>query len=376
MCEASKFSLTCSPSDSTNSTSTVFSSSSEDKSVHRCIGPKKRRSKYSLVQRREIQTKLSVASLPRDTQRTTRSTRSVKMSMNRGMGGSGGGPNGERPKENGFHHTSLNSHHNGIMNPHNGQAGPSTNGLYSSIASGGKNYPPIGSSHNGLHNDRSLMNGAAGGSPLMLNAMMNGGAGLSIAKPEMCYFCFDVLYCHLFHLDPPRVPSFTNDMYPLFVTWKIGKDKKLRGCIGTFNEMQLHHGLREYAVTSAMKDSRFSPVGRDELPKLHVSVSILCHFVDAADFLDWEIGVHGIRIEFYTERGNKKTATYLPEVPREQGWDKIQTIDSLLRKGGFKGNVTPEVRRGIRLVRYQSEKITVGYPDYLVHCRQRREGEH
>ena len=68
-----------------------------------------------------------------------------------------------------------------------------------------------------------------------------------------------------------------------------------------------------------MKDSRFSPVGRDELPKLHVSVSILCHFVDAADFLDWEIGVHGIRIEFYTERGNKKTATYLPEVPREQG---------------------------------------------------------
>jgi hypothetical protein len=38
--------------------------------------------------------------------------------------------------------------------------------------------------------------------------------------------------------------------------------------------------------------------------------------------------------------------------------------------------VTPDVRRGIRLVRYQSEKITVGYPDYLHHCRQRREGEH
>ena len=58
------------------------------------------------------------------------------------------------------------------------------------------------------------------------------------------------------------------------------------------------------------------------------------------------------------------------------GWDKIQTIDSLLRKGGFKGTVTPEVRRSIRLVRYQSEKMTVGYQDYLHHCRQRREGEH
>ena len=72
----------------------------------------------------------------------------------------------------------------------------------------------------------------------------------------------------------------------------------------------------------------------------------------------------------------KKTATYLPEVPPEQGWDKIETIDSLLRKGGFKGAVTPEVRRSIRLVRYQSEKMTVGYSDYLHHCRQRREGEH
>lgn len=36
---------------------------------------------------------------------------------------------------------------------------------------------------------------------------------------------------------------------PLFVTWKIGKDRKLRGCIGTFNSMNLASGLREYAVT-------------------------------------------------------------------------------------------------------------------------------
>eukprot|EP00095_Tigriopus_kingsejongensis_P002894 maker-scaffold513_size150706-snap-gene-0.22 protein:Tk02894 transcript:maker-scaffold513_size150706-snap-gene-0.22-mRNA-1 annotation:"conserved hypothetical protein" len=181
----------------------------------------------------------------------------------------------------------------------------------------------------------------------------------SIVRPEMAYYCFDVLYSHLFHMEPPRVPAFPNHFYPLFVTWKIGKEKKLRGCIGTFNEMELHDGLKEYAVTSAVKDSRFNPVVRDELPRLHVSVSILCHFEDGSDFLDWEIGIHGIRIEFYAERGGKKrTATYLPEVPPEQGWDKVQTIDSLLRKGGYKGAVTPEVRRSLRLVRYQSEKIS------------------
>lgn len=106
---------------------------------------------------------------------------------------------------------------------------------------------------------------------------------------------------------------------PLFVTWKIGKDKRLRGCIGTFNAMNLQSGLREYAITSAFKDSRFSPITRDEFPKLSVSVSILRHFEDGDDYLDWEVGVHGIRIEFINEKGNKRTATYLPEVASEQG---------------------------------------------------------
>ena len=38
----------------------------------------------------------------------------------------------------------------------------------------------------------------------------NGYSTDSIIKPEMCYYCFDVLYCHLYQLDPPRVPMFTN----------------------------------------------------------------------------------------------------------------------------------------------------------------------
>ena len=70
---------------------------------------------------------------------------------------------------------------------------------------------------------------------------------------------------------------------------------------------------------------------REEFPGLQVSVSVLCNFEvsfhlqsfpivqkktfkDGADFADWELGTHGIRIEFLSERGNKKTATFLPEV--------------------------------------------------------------
>ena len=128
--------------------------------------------------------------------------------------------------------------------------------------------------------------------------------------------------------------------------------------------------------SNAFPLSRFNPMSRGELTNLQVSVSILCHFEDGADWADWVVGTHGIRIEWFSERGNRKTATFLPEVPLAQGWDKTQTIDSLLRKGGFKGSVTPDVRRNIRLVRYQSEMVTVTYQDYLQHCRNRSQGEH
>ena len=68
--------------------------------------------------------------------------------------------------------------------------------------------------------------------------MATQGRGFRIIKPEMCYFCFDVLYCHLYNLQPPQVPSFCNENYPLFVTWKIGKDQKLRGKLKTFWKLE------------------------------------------------------------------------------------------------------------------------------------------
>ncbi|XP_072914063.1 nuclear protein AMMECR1-like isoform X1 [Hemitrygon akajei] len=177
------------------------------------------------------------------------------------------------------------------------------------------------------------------------------GGRSMVVNSEMCCFCFDVLYCHLYGYQPPRSPRFTNDPYPLFVTWKIGRDKRLRGCIGTFSAMNLHSGLREYTLTSALKDSRFPPMTREELPRLFCSVSLLTNFEDVGDYLDWEVGVHGIRIEFINEKGSKRTATYLPEVAKEQGWDHIQTIDSLLRKGGYKAPISNDFRKTIKLTR-------------------------
>lgn len=42
-----------------------------------------------------------------------------------------------------------------------------------------------------------------------------------------------------------------------------------------YTKFLLYKGLREYAITSALKDSRFSPITRDEFSRLTVSISIL-----------------------------------------------------------------------------------------------------
>lgn len=53
--------------------------------------------------------------------------------------------------------------------------------------------------------------------------------------------------------------------------------------------------------------------------KHFIELSIFQGFEDAHGYLDWTLGVHGIRIEFLNDRGCKRTATYLPQVAEEQG---------------------------------------------------------
>ncbi|UJR20645.1 hypothetical protein I4U23_023770 [Adineta vaga] len=208
---------------------------------------------------------------------------------------------------------------------------------------------------------------------------------LSIVNADMIFYCFEILGNHLFngkhhlgkhHVPPPTTngqlvslvtnpPPVPSEHYPLFVSWFIGTDKQLRGCIGTFSPMNLAQGLREYALTSALNDSRFSPISREEYPMLHCAVSVLTQFEPCSNCFDWVIGIHGIRIEFLNERGSRRSATYLPEVAHEQGWNHVQTLDSLLRKGGYKAPITSDMRKSIQVTRYQSEKLTLHYNDYV-----------
>ena len=209
---------------------------------------------------------------------------------------------------------------------------------------------------------------------------------------------------------------------PLFVTWNTkasrpGKPHKLRGCIGTFEPQPLKDGLAEYALISAFRDHRFRKIEEWELENLECSwvpplfppvhraavssegadliatrsVSLLTDFEDVETYLDWEVGVHGIHITFphpslipvapspssapsplgssssVQTRGVLKhtfSATFLPHVAEEQGWDKIETIDSAIRKAGWSGRISEDLRRALKVRRYQSRSCAVTWEDY------------
>merc|ERR1712018_408354 len=56
--------------------------------------------------------------------------------------------------------------------------------------------------------------------------------GHKIARHEMCYFCFDVLYCHLYNLQPPQQPTRRQPLFCQRCLWpKVGtKFRLLTAC--------------------------------------------------------------------------------------------------------------------------------------------------
>ena len=120
-----------------------------------------------------------------------------------------------------------------------------------------------------------------------------------------------------------------------------------------------------YSYHAAFKDSRFSPITLKEIPLLHCGVSLLVNFEHADDAFDWEVGKHGITIDF--KFGYRKHhATFLPEIAGDRNWDKKTTLKQLVQKSGFYGRLD-DVLDNIKLTRYQSIKIGVNHSEYKFH---------
>ena len=79
--------------------------------------------------------------------------------------------------------------------------------------------------------------------------------------------------------------------------------------------------------------------------------------------MDWVVGTHGIDIEFEDSKGQSFTATFLPEVAKEEGWDQRTTLKYLVQKAGYMGTLD-KIIKNIKLTRYQSLKKTISYTQY------------
>lgn len=195
------------------------------------------------------------------------------------------------------------------------------------------------------------------------------------ANREMVAYCFDTLVAY-YNSEQVSPPAFDEGQHPLFVTWnKVvnGGEPRLCGCIGTLEACCLINGFKDYALASALRDHRFPPIQAKELPFLECTVSILTNYETAANYLDWEVGRHGMIIEFTDpDYKARRSATYLPEIAAHEGWTKIEAIDTLVRKAGYDGIITESLRKRIRLTRYQSTLFTMHYGEYVAYVKSSR----
>lgn len=90
-------------------------------------------------------------------------------------------------------------------------------------------------------------------------------------------------------------------------------------------------------------------------------MTLLTDFENAPGPMAWELGKHGLRISF-TWHGRRYGATYLPDVPKEQGWTKEETVISLMKKAGWNGKRSEWRAVGdLQVVRYQGYRYSMEY---------------
>ncbi len=113
-----------------------------------------------------------------------------------------------------------------------------------------------------------------------------------------------------------------------FVTLK--QAGKLRGCIGNFGaDRPLARTVQEMARAAALEDPRFPQVTPKEVPGLQIEISVLSGLTPITPE-KVQVGTHGLSLSLGLHRG-----VFLPQVPVEWGWDRLEYLDQLCLKAGL-----------------------------------------
>ena len=112
----------------------------------------------------------------------------------------------------------------------------------------------------------------------------------------------------------------------IFVT--LHKKGELRGCIGNIEPTKtIRDGIQENAEYAAFRDTRFSPLGSEELDDIDIEISVLTK-PDKIDHTDDQDLISRITPHVdgvILQKGFRK-ATFLPQV-----WDQLSDPEAFLR---------------------------------------------
>lgn len=114
-----------------------------------------------------------------------------------------------------------------------------------------------------------------------------------------------------------------------FVTLRMGDD--LRGCIGHVEaHMPLWQSVRDMAAAAAERDTRFTPVRPDEVPRLGIEISVLSPMTPIQP-ADIRVGTHGL----YVRREGVASGLLLPQVAVEWEWTPAEFLRRTFEKAGL-----------------------------------------
>ncbi len=153
------------------------------------------------------------------------------------------------------------------------------------------------------------------------------------------------------HVLYPVISPGLQQVCGAFVTLNT-KDGNLRGCIGRIvSDQPLYQTVGDMSVAAAFNDNRFAPVKKEELDNIVIDITILSAPQKVACYKDIQIGRDGIVLK---KTDSTAGAVFLPQVPKNFGWDLQTTLENLSQKAGigkdgWKDNCEFEVFQGFEI---------------------------
>ena len=117
-----------------------------------------------------------------------------------------------------------------------------------------------------------------------------------------------------------------------FVT--LTQSEELRGCIGSIEPVApLYVAVSQSAISAAFRDPRFRPLRSEELPGIHVEISVMGPIERVVEIEEIVVGRDGLIV-----RRGGYAGLLLPQVATDYGWDREMFLQQTCYKAGLPRN--------------------------------------